>query len=124
GAATPTVHFTVFARTGVRLTAVAWTGQGFLYVENTTNRILTAPPAGMPYRLFTQLPRQVEETRCLPALGGHGFIARDVYCHSPDNKIYRISADGKTVNQTAFLAHVVRSDGALTFDSVGTFGYA
>jgi len=123
GAATSTVHFAAFARTGVRLTAVAWTGLGFLYVENTTSRILAAPPKGMPYQVFTQLPRQVEEMRCLPALGGHGFIAKDVYCHSPDNKIYRISADGKTVKQVAVLPHVVRSDGALSFDSVGTFGY-
>jgi len=124
GAATPTVHFTVFARTGVRLTDIVWTGQRFLYVENTTTRILAAPPAGMPYSLFTRLPRQVEETRCLPAITGHGFVIGDVYCHSPDNKIYRISANGKTIAQVATLPHVVRSDGALTFDSVGDFGYA
>jgi hypothetical protein len=123
GAGPATVHFTILARTGVRLTDVVWTGRQFLYIENTTSRILAAPAKGMPYSLFAQLPRQVEEMRCLPAIGGHGFAAGDVYCHSPDNKIYRVSADGKTITRIATLPHVVRSDGALTFDSVGAFGY-
>jgi hypothetical protein len=124
GAATTTIHFSTFARTGIRLTDVAWTGRQFLYVENTTNRILAAPPKGMPYSLFARLPRQVEETRCVPALGGHGFVAGDMYCHSPDNKIYRISANGKTITRLATLPHMARSDGAVTFDTVGAFGYA
>ena len=124
GAAMPTLHFKTFARTGIRLTDVVWTGRQFLYIENTTNRILAAPPKGMPYSPFAQMPHQVEETRCLSSLGGHGFIAGDVYCHSPVNKIYRISANGKTISHIATLPHMARSDGALTFDTVGAFGYA
>src|SRR5947208_4997228 len=124
GAGVPTVHFRVFARTGLRLTDIVWTGRQFLYVDNTTNRVAAAGPSGMPLRPFAQMPRQVEETRCSPSPGAHGFAAGDLYCHSPDNKIYRISPDGKTVTVFAVLPHSPRSDGALTFDTAGAFGYA
>jgi hypothetical protein len=123
-ASASTVHFRVFARTGLRLTDIVWTGRQFLYVDNTTNRVAAAGPSGMPLRPFAQMPRQVEETRCRPSPGAHGFAAGDLYCHSPDNKIYRISPDGKTVTVFAVLPHSPRSDGALTFDTVGAFGYA
>jgi hypothetical protein len=124
GAGAPSVHFRVFARTGLRLTDIVWTGRQFLYVDNTTNRVAAAGPSGMPLRPFAQMPRQVEETRCSPSPGAHGFAAGDLYCHSPDNKIYRISPDGKTVTVFAVLPHSSRSDGALTFDTVGAFSYA
>ena len=124
GTSAPIVHFRVFARTGLRLTDIVWTGRQFLYVDNTTNRVAAAGPSGMPLRPFAQMPRQVEETRCSPSPGAHGFAAGDLYCHSPDNKIYRISPDGKTVTVFAVLPHVPRSDGALTFDTVGAFSYA
>jgi hypothetical protein len=78
----------------------------------------------MPLTPFATMPRQVEETRCRLSPGAHGFAAGDIYCHSPDNKIYRISSDGKTVTVFATLPHSLRSDGALTFDTVGGFGYA
>jgi hypothetical protein len=118
------LSLSVFARTGIRLTGIAWTGQQFLYVENTTNRVLSADPTGMPLKPFAIMPRQVEETRCRPAPGAHGFTAGDIFCHSPDNKIYRISADGKHITTFAVLPSSARSDGALTFDTVGRFGYA
>ena len=100
------------------------TGRQFLYVDDTTNRVAAAGPSGMPLTPFAQMPRQVEETRCSPSPGAHGFAAGDLYCHSPDNKIYRISPDGKTVTVFAVLPHSPRSDGALTFDTGGAFGYA
>src|SRR5919201_7084592 len=118
GAAAPTVpsvHFHVFARTGLRLTDIVWTGRQFLYVDNTTNRVAAAGPSGTPLRPFAQMPRQIEETRCRLSPGAHGFAAGDLYCHSPDNKIYRITADGKTVTVVATLPHAPRSDGALAF---------
>jgi hypothetical protein len=124
GASAPTVKFSVFARTGLRLTDVVWTGQQFLYVDNTTNRVSAAGPSGTPLMPFTQMPRQVEETRCRTSPGTHGFAAGDIYCHSPDNKIYRVSADGKQVTVFAVIHNVPRSDGALAFDTVGKFGYA
>ena len=124
GTGAPTVHFRVFAHTGLRLTGIVWTGQRFLYIDNTTNRIAAAGPAGTPLTPFAVMPRQVEETRCAMSPGAHGFAAGNIYCHSPDNKIYRISSDGKTVAVAAVLPHAARSDGALAFDTVGAFGYA
>ena len=124
GAAMPTVSFRVVAHTGLRLTDIVWTGRQFLYVDNTTNRVAAASPAGAPLHAFAQMPRQVEETRCVAASGAHGFAAGYIYCHSPDNKIYRISPDGKTMAVFARLPTTARSDGALAFDTVGAFGYA
>jgi hypothetical protein len=100
-----------------------WTGQQFLYVDNTTNRVSVSGPSGSPFRSFASMPRQVEETRCRVPTGGHGFASGDVFCHSPDNKIYRISSDGASVSLFATLPDSSRSDGALTFDTVGAFGY-
>lgn len=123
-AAPAAIQFRVFARTGLRLTDVIWTGHQFLYVDNTTNRVMAAPTSGMPLTLFATMPRQVEETRCALSPGAHGFASGEIYCHAPDNKLYRISADGKQVILFASLPHSARSDGALVFDTVGDFGYA
>ncbi len=124
GTGVPTIPFRVFAHTTLRLTDIAWTGRQFLYVDNTTNRVAAAGPAGSPLHPFAAMPRQVEETRCRPSPGAHGFAAGALYCHAPDNKIYRISPDGATATLVATLPHAQRSDGALTFDTVGAFGYA
>src|SRR5690349_21496331 len=94
-AAPPTLRFRVFAKTGIKLTDVFWTGSRFVYVENTANVLWSAPPAGMPLTRLAGMPKVSEETRCQPAPAGHGFVAGDLYCHAPDNKIYRIGADGK-----------------------------
>lgn len=123
-AAAPALHFRVFAHTGLRLTDVAWTGRRFLYVENTSNRISAAGPAGMPLVRFATMPKLVEETRCRVSPGAHGFAAGDIYCHAPDNTIYRISGDGRSISVFARLPDRARSDGALAFDSVGRFGHA
>jgi hypothetical protein len=118
-----TLHFHIFARTGIRLTDVVSTGHGFLYVANTTNKISTAGPTGTPAHPLASLPHMSEETRCVVSSGGHGFPAHAVYCHTPDNKIYRLSADGKSLTVFATLPNHSQSDGALTFDTVGRFGY-
>jgi hypothetical protein len=70
----PALHFTIFARTGIRLTDVDWTGRQFLYVEKTINEISAAPPAGLPLRPLASLPPMSEETRCVVAAGGHARI--------------------------------------------------
>ena len=119
----PVLHFTVFARTGIRLTDVVWTGSRFLYVANTTNAVSAAGPAGTPVRKFASLPKMSEETRCVASPGGHGFRAHRIYCHTPDNKIYQLSPNGKTVSVFATLPTTSQSDGALAFDTVGRFGY-
>ena len=46
-----------------------------------------------------------------------------LFCHSPDNLIYRIGLDG-TVSVAATLPRSPVSDGAIAFDRVGRFGYA
>lgn len=119
------LHFTVFAQTGHGLASVLWTGKQFLFVENTENVVWSAPPAGLPLTRFASMPRLVEETRCVLSPGTHGYTPGDVYCASPDRKIYAISADGSSVTVLATLpgAYPPPSDGALTFDDVGRFGF-
>src|SRR3954453_11310559 len=117
-AATP-VTLRVYAHTGVRLVDIVWTGSSFLYVENTTNTVWRE---GNPPTLFATMPKLVEETRCRTSPGAHGFPAGFVYCHAPDNVIYRIAPDGK-VETFARLPATTTSDGALAFDTVGRFGF-
>jgi hypothetical protein len=119
----PPLHFDVFARTGIRLTGVVWTGTQFLYIENTTNAIFAGDAKGGPLRPFAALPSMSEEMRCVVSPGGHGFPARRIYCHLPDNRIFRLSPDGKVVRLFATLPDHSTSDGMLAFDTVGRFGY-
>lgn len=118
-----TLHFKVLARTGIGLADVVWTGNGLLYVENTTNTVWSAPPAGTPLTVFASMPRLVEETRCRVSPGTHGWEAGAIFCHAPDNTIYRIAPDGHSVTVFAKLPESSISDGALTFDTGGAFGY-
>lgn len=124
GAARQPVRFSVFAHTNLRLTDVIWTGSSFLYVDNTTNTVSASGPAGLPLRPFARMPRQVEETRCAVAPNAGGFSPGTLYCHAPNNVMYRISPDGAQVTPVATLTGAPRSDGALAFDTVGKFGYA
>ncbi|HEV7641998.1 MAG TPA: hypothetical protein VGO39_14120 [Gaiellaceae bacterium] len=118
-----TLHFRVLAHTGIKLADVVWTGNGILYLENTTNTVWSAPAAGKPLTVFASMPRAVEETRCRVSPGTHGWAAGVIFCHAPDNTIYRITADGQSVTVFAKLPESSISDGALTFDTVGGFGY-
>jgi hypothetical protein len=117
------LHFQLLARTGIRLTDLAWTGERILYVENTTNAVWSAPPAGKPLSPFASMPRQVEETRCRVSPGTHGWERGLIFCHAPGNTIYRITADGHSVTTFAKLPETAVSDGALAFDYAGAFGY-
>jgi hypothetical protein len=119
----PHVAFRVYADTGIRLTDVLWTGSSFLYVENTANAIWQAGPAGAPLRPFASMPNEVEETRCALSPGAHGFPPGLVFCHAPDGTIYRIAKDGSSVDVFTRLPDTSTSDGALAFDTVGSFGY-
>jgi hypothetical protein len=125
GAAPPALNFRVFANTGRHMAAILWTGRQFLYVENTANTVWAAPPAGLPLAKFASMPRLTEETRCVLSPGTHGFPAGVIFCHSPDNKIYELSANGTKVSVLATLPVPPSpvSDGALAFDDVGRFGY-
>jgi hypothetical protein len=106
------------------LDSLVWTGSQFLYVQNTTNTVWAAPPAGSPLEQFATMPNLVEETRCVLS-PGRGFPPNAIFCHSPDNKIYEISPDGSSVTVFASLPapYPPASDGALAFDSVGRFGH-
>jgi hypothetical protein len=117
------LHFQLLARTGIRLADITWTGERILYVENTTNALWSAPPTGKPLTSFASMPRQVEETRCRVSPGTHGWQRGLIFCHAPDNTIYRISADGRQVTTFAKLPETATSDGALAFDYAGAFGY-
>jgi hypothetical protein len=123
--ARPTLSFRVVTKTTQKLDSLVWTGRQFLYVQNTANTVWAAPPAGHPLRQFATMPRLVEETRCILSPGRQGFPPGVIFCHSPDNKIYEISADGSSVTVLATLPgpYPPAADGALAFDSVGSFGY-
>ncbi len=119
----PPIHFQVFNHTGIKLTGVLWTGKQFLYIENTTNQLFAGDAKGGPLRPFAKLPEITEETRCAVSPGAHGFPAGWIYCHVPDNRIYRISGNGRTIRLFASLPTTETSDGMLAFDTVGRFGH-
>lgn len=121
----PSLTFSVFAKTNQHLDSIVWTGSQFLYVSNTKNTVWSAPAAGSPLSKFAQMPDLVEETRCLLSPGTHGFPAGVIFCHAPDNKIWEISANGRSMHVFASLPtpYPPIADGALTFDSAGSFGY-
>ncbi len=122
-AAPPSLQFTVFSHTGIGLVDIVWTGKQFLLVQNTDTVLTTMDTAGRVGPVFARLPRLVEETRCVASPGAHGFPAGLVYCHTPDNKIYRLSADGRSIDVLATLPESEPSDGALAVDTLGVFGY-
>ena len=117
------VSFSVFAKTGLPLGDIAWTGERFLYVAERTGKIAASGPAGTGLATFASLPAEYEEMRCVPSPGHHGWAAGDVYCHAPHGGIWRVGADGST---SAFgtLPDTKLQDGALAFDTAGGFGYA
>ena len=124
-AAAPSLTFTVFAKTNQHLDSIVWTGSQFLYVTNTKNTVWSAPATGSPLSTFAQMPDLVEETRCILSPGTHGFPAGVIFCHAPDNKIWEISGNGHSMHVFASLPtpYPPIADGALTFDSAGSFGY-
>jgi hypothetical protein len=72
--------------------------------------------------LFATMPNIVEETRCVPSPGRFGFPKAGLFCHAPDNRIYRLAPDG-TTTVFATLPETEISDGALAADRVGRFGH-
>ena len=123
----PGLSFRVFAHAGISINGIVWTGAQFLYVQNTESTVWSAPPSGLPIKQFATMPRLVEETRCVLSPGTHGWPAGQVFCHSPDAKIYEIGPQGGAATLFATLPVAAPgdsiSDGALAFDDVGRFGY-
>ena len=121
----PKLSFRIFANVGHHMNTILWTGSQFLYVENTANTVWAAPAAGVPVHQFATMPALTEETRCVQSPGTHGYPAGVIFCHSPDDKIYELSADGASVTVFATLPAPQGSvsDGALVWDNVGRFGF-
>jgi len=119
----PPLNVKAYADTGIALADVLWTGKQFLLVENTANTVWTAGPTATSPQKWAQMPNLTEETRCRLSPGAHGFGAGEIFCHAPDNTIYRITPDGN-VTPWVKLPETATSDGALVFDTVGKFGYA
>jgi hypothetical protein len=115
--------FEVFLHTGVPLGDVVWTGQMFLYATETTGKFYASDALGGNFRLFASVPSEVEEMRCRLSPGRHGFARGAVYCHSPGNLIYRLDPNGDAT-VVARLPEAGPSDGSMTFDTRGAFGYA
>lgn len=119
----PVIPFSVFSRTDLPLGGVVWTGKQFLYVPETTGELRAGDTSGQGVRTFARVQQGGEEMRCVFLVGSHGF-ERGLYCHTPDNRILRLSPDGKKIEEFARLpAEANKSDGALTFDTGGKFGY-
>jgi hypothetical protein len=118
----PTLRFEVLATTPLKLTDIVWTGTRFFYVDNTTNRVFAADRTGAVTGLFATMPNVVEETRCVASPARYGFPKGGLFCHSPDNRIYRISPTGE-VSQFARIPEDEISDGALAVDDVGRLGH-
>jgi hypothetical protein len=118
------IQFSVFVHTELPLGDVLWTGREVLYVTETVGEVWASDASGGGLRRFIALPREIEEMRCRPSPGAHGWRAGDIYCHSPGNLIYRVASDGSSYTVFARLPETKRSDGGMAFDTVGTFGYA
>lgn len=119
----PVIQVRAFADTGLRLGDVVWWGDRFAFVEETTGEVRTGSPRGTALQHLATLPKAVEEFRCRTAPAGHGWDATALYCHSPDNRIFRIGRGGK-ISLFATLPETAASDGAVAFDTVGRFGFA
>jgi hypothetical protein len=117
------LSFAAFAKTGLPLGDIAWTGERFVYVAERTGEIAASGPGGTALATFASLPAEYEEVRCVPSPGDHGWVAGDLFCHGPRGEIWRILADGST-SMFATLPDTKIQDGALAFDTTGGFGYA
>ena len=119
----PVVHFRVFAATGIPLP----TSSGPAAASSTSRTRRTncgrRPRRALRPGSSPRCPRQVEESRCRLSPGTHGWPKGVLFCHAPGNAIYRIDPAGATVTIFAALPERTISDGALAFDSSGSFGY-
>jgi hypothetical protein len=122
-AAGPPLTFTTFAHTDLPLGQVVWTGSSFLYLPENLPQVEAADATGANAHLFATFPGGLggEEVRCVvPVLA---YWPDGIYCHTPDNRIFRVARDGSSMAVLAQLPGA-GSDGGLVFDSTGKFGYA
>jgi len=119
----PSLTFSVFSQTGLPLSDVTWTGERFLYATETDGNFSVSGPTGSPVTPFATIPSEIEEVRCKPSPGTHGWPAGVVFCHAPHGVVYRLAADG-TTSVFATLPETDKQDGVMVFDTAGLYGYA
>lgn len=124
-AATPVLQFRLFDATDLPLGQVLWTGGKFIYVAEHTGTMKASDPQGKTMTQFAKFPQRGDEMRCAESLGPRHHWLPGLYCHTPDNRIVRVSPDGTSVAPFAALpAEAGRvSDGGIAFDNVGKFRY-
>ena len=113
----------VFARTGLHLGDILWTGSRFLYTAEGGRALVLADPSGRTQGNLATVPANGGEMRCVLSPESHGFPAGDVFCHASANQIYAVSLATGKVSLFAQLPSRQASDGALAYDAVGAFGY-
>jgi hypothetical protein len=122
--AAPRLTFSVFAHTGLPLGDMLWTGPLFVYTAEGRRAVYTMDASGQGLRVRTNVPQNNGEMRCILSPGVHGFAAHAIYCHAAQGAIYRIDTTNWTVRQIAQIpTPKAGSDGALTYDAGGAFGY-
>ena len=118
------LQFSVVDDTGLPLGDVLASGSRLLYVAENLGAIAVQSAASAAPQPFASFAPGGEETRCVPSPTKPAYWPPGIYCHTPDNRIFRISPDGSTITPLATLPGTEPSDGALAFDTVGRFGYA
>jgi hypothetical protein len=118
----PSLHFTTFVTTDLPLGQVVWSGREFLYNTENTGKIMASDATGHNFRPFASFDLGGEEMRCHP--NPTKLWPDGIYCHTPDNRILRLSVDGSSITELARLPASGNSDGSLAFDTTGHFGYA
>ena len=119
----PRLTVRVFARTGLHLGGILWTGTQFLYPSESGRSIEAGDGGGRRLHVLTTVPTNSGEMRCILSPATHGFPTGGYFCHASGNQIYQISGDGRHVTLFAQLPGKQGSDGALTYDSGGAFGF-
>jgi hypothetical protein len=119
-----TVQFSTFANAGLRLGDVLDSGNRLLYLGENVGTIEVQTSSSSGAQPFASYVPGGEETRCIPSPSKPAYWPVGIYCHTPDNRIFRISPDGSSTTPLATLPGGGTSDGALAFDTVGRFGYA
>ncbi|HXT34297.1 MAG TPA: hypothetical protein VN837_01860 [Chloroflexota bacterium] len=113
----------IFARTGLHLGDILWTGSRFLYTAEGGRALVYADSSGRTQGNLATVPANGGEMRCVLSPGSHGFPTGDVFCHASANQIYAVNLATGNVSLFAQLPSRQASDGALAYDSVGAFGY-
>src|SRR5262245_45387519 len=96
-AAGPSLHFTTFAATDLPLGDVVWTGRQFLYNAENLGKLESSDASGRNFREFASFDQRGEEMRCVPSPAKPRYWPDGIYCHTPDNRIMRLSLDGSSV---------------------------